>query len=49
MQDMWISVKSIKNHVNRHYGFVPYVAVCRFRHGQRLFYVERYVLYEQRN
>jgi len=28
MQDVWISVKSIKNLVNRHYGFMPYVAVC---------------------
>ena len=33
MQDVWISVKSIENHVNRRYGVMPYVVVCCFWHG----------------
>ncbi|MDE5779458.1 MAG: hypothetical protein K2I10_13300 [Lachnospiraceae bacterium] len=30
MQDMCISVKSIKNHANRRYGFMPYAAIYGF-------------------
>ncbi len=26
--DVWISVKSIKNHANCHYGFMPYAVCC---------------------